>query len=175
MTKQEEALKHVLLETPHGSHLYGLANADSDLDSFKVIADNPTVKGKYARQKIYEIDGDTYDETLTDMSTFALYAGKGVPQYLEAMWSQQTTVDEIHEWRMSFSPDYYRTQDTYVRTIRNFYDKPEFKRKRHAYRLVMNLLDFRSEGIFNPTLNEEELEHLQWMLKSERYPLEFLE
>ena len=165
----------VLLSTPHGSHLYGLATPESDLDFFKVIADNPTVKGKYARQKIYEVDDDTYDETVTDMSTFAMYAGKGVPQYLEAMWSPQATGDEIHDWRMAFSPDYYKTQDTYIRTILNFYEEQTIKKKRHAYRLVLNLLDLRENGIFDPTLDEEHLERLDHMVKSDPEPLEYLE
>jgi hypothetical protein len=135
-----------------------------------VIADNPTIKGRYAKQNI---DGED-DALLCDLSTFMRYASKGVPQFLEAMWSQQATTDEITDLRSSFHPDLYETERTYVRTIRNFWEKPGFKFKRHAVRLTLNLLDLREYGSFNPTLDEEHKEKLIEMLESENEPLNYL-
>lgn len=167
----------ILLSTQHGSHLYNLANEDSDHDTFTVIADNPTVKGRYAKQKIHDVDGITMDETVTDLSTFVLYASKGVPQYLEAMWApvEAVDVDVIHDMRFAFRPDYYKTQDTYQRTIRNFYEDGSFKKRRHAYRLVVNMLEFRRKGIFNPRLDDQDLESINEALKIDIDPLELLE
>lgn len=161
----------VLLQTIHGSHLYGLNHKDSDVDTFTVIADNPTIKGTYARQSIRQDGtGHTSDDLITDLSTFVLYASKGVPQYLEAMWSTKAHVDGINDFRFSFWPDYYSMQAVYQRTIRNFYDSKELKKKRHAYRLVLNLQEFRENGIFNPTLNEEGLEAVEYMLRHDQGP-----
>lgn len=140
----------ILLETVHGSHLYGLAHAESDVDTFRVFANKPG--RKKARNAKQRIDGDD-DSLTTDLSTFMQYAEKGVPQYLEAMWSDMATVDEIHDLRFSFYPNPYQVEKTYVRTIRNFWIKDDYKRSRHAWRLYYNLLELKARGQFNPTLS----------------------
>ncbi len=37
---------HVLFKTPHGSHLYGLAHADSDKDFYTVLDKVPTARAR---------------------------------------------------------------------------------------------------------------------------------
>lgn len=162
-----------LLETLHGSHLYGLATPESDLDSFRVISDSPKkTKARYAKQTISE--DRVNDVVVTDLSTFMLYANKGVPQYLEAMWSPIATVDVISEMRWAYRPNLYKTEDTYIRTITNFYEAGDAKRKRHSFRLVINLLEIYDLGWFHPMLDLKGLETLDKMVNSGKAPLEFL-
>lgn len=166
---------HTLLETPHGSRLYGLDHKGSDYDRFMVVEDNPGAKARYSK---HEISG-VHDLVICDLSTFTAYAGKGVPQYLEAMWTPCPIVDQITNMRMSFNPDYYLTQDTYQRTAHNFYVKGKGtgnnKFRRHAYRLVLNLLDYRENGIFNPRMTIVQIEQLQCMLDWDLHPDSYLD
>lgn len=161
-----------LLKTIHGSRLYNLHHEDSDYDTFTVIADNPTVKGTYAKQTI---KGDA-DDLVTDLSTFVLYASRGVPQYLEAMWSRKVDedVDMIRDMRFAFRPDFYKASDTYIRTLVNFWNKTDLKYKRHAYRLVLNLKDMREIGMFDPTLTDSQVEQVTSMLREDADPREYL-
>lgn len=170
---------NTLLETPHGSRLYGLHHKKSDYDRFMVVEDNPTKRARYAKQKV----NGAHDLVVCDMTTFTQYAAKGVPQYLEAMWTPCPTIDHITDLRMSFSPDYYQTQDTYQRTAHNFYIKgvesedpgKARKFKRHSYRLVLNLKEFRMNGIFNPRLNDVKITALDIMLDSDKHPDYYLD
>jgi hypothetical protein len=169
---------NTLLETPHGSRLYRLHHEESDNDRFQVVEDNPTVKARYSKHKI---SGD-HDLVICDLTTFTAYASRGVPQYLEAMWTPCPTVDRITDLRMSFSPNYYQTQDTYQRTAHNFYVKGKeetdsrksVKFRRHAYRLVLNLQDYRSNGMFNPALTDQQIYQLKAMLLEDRHPDHYL-
>jgi hypothetical protein len=165
---------NTLLETPHGSRLYGLDHKGSDYDRFMVVEDNPTVKARYSKHKISGV----HDLVVCDLTTFTEYAGKGVPQYLEAMWTPCPVIDAITDLRMSFSPDYYKTQDTYQRTAHNFYIKGQeaddpakaLKFKRHAYRLVLNLKEYRVNGMFNPRLTDAQINRLSSMLRRDKHP-----
>lgn len=161
----------VLFETVHGSTLYGLNHKGSDTDIFRVLSDNPTIKGKYAKQRT---DG-TLDTLVCDLQTFMMYAGNGKHQFLEAMYSQQPTIDKIPNLRASFHPNPYTVEESYRHTIRHFYETPGLKPLRHSYRLLMNLLDFREFGRFNPTLDEAHLERLQQYLYDYIDPLTYLE
>lgn len=139
----------LLLRTVHGSHLYGLNHKDSDYDTFEVYENQiGRIKARNAKQSITDDD----DVVRTDLSTFMLYATKGVPQYLEAMWSTMADVDHISDMRYAFQPDLYETERTYVRTIKNFVKEGSYKRRRHAWRLHLNLSELHGTGQFNPTL-----------------------
>lgn len=177
----------IMLETVHGSHLYNLATPTSDRDSFIVFANQAhRRKARYAFQRLEGVS----DDLLTDVSTFQQYAKKGVPQYLEAMWSEKATIDELGYMRWLFRPDTYSTEATYIRTARNFWEKgdailsghpptraypeppsPEYVRgvklKRHAYRLCLNLQDMRQFGRFNPSLGLRQQRELTRMLHAD--------
>jgi len=144
--------KETIFKTPHGSHLYNLAHENSDEDWFTVI-DYRNNKARYAKQKIFGVE----DSLVTNMGTFMLYAEKGVPQYLEAMFSQLATVDHIKYMREQFRPDTAKAYQTYVRTIRAFYEQDDFKHRRHAMRLAFNLRDLLIVGRFDPTLDDDKV------------------
>lgn len=142
---------NLLFETVHGSHLYGTAHADSDLDIYQVY------EGKFKTKQTI-VDG--IDRTEISLSNFMLQAGRGMPQALEAMFSQSASVDEISAIRRGFRPNLWLSADVYTRTIRNF-ARGELKQRRHAARLVFNLNDLWESGRFNPTLFPEDAHHIR--------------
>lgn len=149
----------VLFKTVHGSRLYGLAHAGSDEDFYTVIAKpqrdtrfGKQTKARYAKQTI--LDGE--DSVVVDFGTWVEQCKSGVPQALEAMFSDMAVVDNIAEFRKSFRAG-SGVADRYFRTIKSFSysDRDPFKRKRHALRLALNLNELGQTGRFNPTLSPE--------------------
>lgn len=149
----------VLLKTICGSHLYGLAHAESDLDYFTVVFKKPGghVKRRYAKQTI--VNG--IDSNVVDLSTFMLGCSKGVPQYLEVLWSHQAEIDNM-PWRWQYRAG-NESWNTYFRTIKSFALDEGYKNKRHALRLALNLRDIGRYGRFNPTLNKEDVKYISDM------------
>jgi len=146
----------VLFRTRHGSHLYGLAHAESDEDWFTVVAkkDGTTAhtRKKYATHSV--VDG--LDSVVVDFGTWLVGCEKGVPQFLEAMFSQQPEVDRIANFRASFRVG-TGVYQTYLRTIKSFAMEDTFKHKRHALRLALNMNSIRGTGRFNPTLTPSDV------------------
>lgn len=112
--------KTVMLETVHGSHLYGLNHAGSDVDTYRVVTDSH--KARYNRQRrsktTHKITGDD-DVTVVSLSSFLNQCWEGVPQALEAMFSQDATsamVDYQKKYRLN-TP---RFAVTHGRTLKNF-------------------------------------------------------
>ena len=151
----------LLFKTIHGSRLYNLNNEDSDYDYFEVYFE----KGR-SRQKVK----DGLDLTKTSYSRFLMYAEKGVPQYLEAMFSQKATVNHIDFITEHWMPNMANTRPVYVRTIHNFWDAGDFKRKRHAIRLSLNLRSLMEDGRFNPTLTDEQIDLCNTLAQREDLP-----
>ena len=145
-------MQHLIFSTPHGSRLYGLHHADSDYDRFDIYGWTK-FRGK---QKITGAD----DVTKTSFDRFMRYCDKGVPQYLEAMFSTQATFDLIPNLRATYMPNMTNVRDTYKRTIKSFWlagiEEDDFKRRRHAWRLWYNLDTMEQYGRFNPTLEPED-------------------
>lgn len=137
----------VLFKTIHGSKLYGLSHENSDDDFYTVIPKVKTAKARYSKHKIVGQE----DSVVVDFGTWLEQCRKGVPQALEAMFSQMPIVDNISELRSGFRVG-TEVYDTYLRTIKSFALQDEFKMKRHALRLALNLRSIRKEGRFNPTL-----------------------
>lgn len=144
-----------LFRTVVGSRLYNLHHADSDYDYLTVVTKRAGTtshtRKRYAKQTI--IDG--LDSIVVDFGTFVEGCKSGVPQYCEAMMSQQAEIDLITPYRQNF----ILTTDSwarYLRTIKSFAysEKDSFKRKRHALRLADNLHSIMHTGRFNPTLEE---------------------
>lgn len=144
---------YVLFKTVHGSHLYGLNHAGSDEDFYTVVSKVKTNKARYAKQKI--VDG--IDTTTVDMGTWLRYCEAGVPQALEAMFSERPLIDHIPALRAQYTVG-TQVFDRYLRTIKSFAlnDENSYKQKRHALRLALNMQEMRGRGRFNPTLNVEQ-------------------
>lgn len=149
--------REVLFSTVHGSHLYGTAHSGSDRDMFTVVTRLPHVshnaKSKYAKQTIKS----GLDETVVDLSTFMNGCWKGVPQYLEAMFSDKAVYDRLGTFRHSFRVG-SSVLPTYLRTMKAFaYDERDggVKKRRHALRLGLNAREISLHGRFNPTMTED--------------------
>lgn len=139
------------MQTAHGSHLYGLAHAGSDNDTFEVWA------GRKSRQSL----NGSEDVLRVSYDDFVKGASKGVPQFLEALYSPYKTVDKLGHLKLH--PAYWTAVNTYLRTIKSFWrddptDPKDFKLRRHSARLAVNLQEFMEKGYFCPVLSERDRE-----------------
>lgn len=143
----------ILFKTVHGSKLYGLSHELSDDDYYTVVSKFKTNKAKYSTHKITGTD----DSVVVDFGTWLEQCRKGVPQALEAMYSQMPMVDKIAPVRANFRVG-TEVYNTYLRTIKSFAMQEEFKTKRHSLRLGFNMRSIRERGRFNPTLSDKQIE-----------------
>jgi hypothetical protein len=139
----------IIFSTVHGSHLYGLENDDSDKDRF-VVTDSTAPR---ARQSV----GPEYDTTIVGFNTFLIRALGGSHQSVEALFSPYKIWGNGFEYMEPFlssavvcGPAVY---EKYERTIHKFC-LGDFKRRRHAVRLSLNLAGLRYDGRFNPVLSD---------------------
>lgn len=154
-------MREVLFKTVHGSRLYGLAHAGSDEDFYTVVTKGKQARARYAKQKI---DGNE-DSMVVDFGTWVDMCKSGVPQALEAMFSNMPVGDDrIADFRRSFrtGPECW---ERYFRTIKSFAlsEDDSLKRRRHALRLALNLNEMARTGRFNPTLSAEDARYITWM------------
>lgn len=154
-------MREVLFKTVHGSRLYGLSHADSDEDFYTVVTKQSTAtrfgrqtRARYAKQKI---DGNE-DSMVVDFGTWVEMCKSGVPQALEAMFSNMPVGDDrIADFRSGFRVG-TEVYERYFRTIKSFAlsEDKTIKKRRHALRLALNLRDIGRYGRFNPTLSVED-------------------
>lgn len=144
----------VLLETVHGSRLYGTARPDSDYDIYRVVLD-----GK-SRQKIT----GSVDTINVSLNTFLRQLDLGVPQACEALWSPLKTVKS--GWEQYFSslyPAWSRAVDTHRRTVLGVdsgkpWRRKEYKIKLHQLRLIKQLNDLYSFGSYSPVHSKNDVD-----------------
>lgn len=139
----------VLLSTPHGSHLYGMAHAGSDRDVFVV---HPGTRRR-AKQTMRGRD----DMVEMSFAFFCELAAAGSFQALEAMFSRKATIDAFPALRANFYAGGPALIDRYVRKARWFARQDKFKSRRHALRMLLNLQDIRRYGRFDPTLSAAQI------------------
>lgn len=152
----------VLLQTTHGSKLYNLNHEASDDDIYIVTEHGP------ARQKMSTIDGVTTDIFIIGLDAFLEKVGKGTHQAIEAL---NSPVKEVAPEYASFFAGIrtYSTliEETYDRTIRTLAKGDTFKKRRHACRLAVNLLELRKYGRFNPSLSDEQVKLVNELASNE--------
>lgn len=155
--------REVLFKTVHGSRLYGLSHANSDEDFYTVVTKKPYTgrgqgKARYAKQKI---NGDE-DSMVVDFGTWVEMCRSGVPQALEAMFSDMPIGDDrIADFRRGFRVG-TEVYERYFRTIKSFAlaEDEGIKKRRHAPRLALNLNEIGKRGRFNPTLSAEDARYI---------------
>lgn len=145
--------KTVLFKTIHGSRLYGLHHENSDEDFYTVVDKVKTARARYAKQTIVGQD----DTMMVDFGTWLGMCVNGVPQALEAMFSQHVIVDQIEDFREGYRVS-SGALERYLRTITSFCMTQDPKRKRHGLRLALNAYDFQRAGRFNPSLTPNEID-----------------
>lgn len=157
-------MKHsVLFKTIHGSRLYGLSHENSDYDFYTVVDKVKTAKAKYSTHKIV----DNEDSVVVDFGTWVNFCTRGVPQALEAMFATDPFVqkDKVADFRAGFRVGTDEVLDRYLRTIKSFALQDDFKHKRHALRLALNMRSLREHGRFNPTLDRVSAELVNSLAK----------
>lgn len=160
-----------LLTTVHGSHLYGLATQESDLDLYRVV-DAPAGR---ARHRVR----DGLDTTVVPLGTSVQQCSDGVPQALEALFSPLADRGPLDSYRAAYRVGSDAMASRYLRTIRAFAledryppeSRNSFKRRRHAFRLALNLDQALRHGRFNPTLSEEQAERCTTSVTDPNYLL----
>lgn len=170
----EELAENTLLLTPSGSRLYGMAHASSDEDFYRVVPDDFYWKAVGAwptghpKMLIAQHINNGIDELTVSFKTFAILAHNGTPQTMEAMFSQQASIDRLEEFRKDYFGGLGHDSmiERYRRTIHTFI-YGNFKSRRHALRLSLNLNEAMiNGGRFNPTLTPEQVSSISALAAS---------
>lgn len=158
-------MRETLFKTVHGSRLYGLSHAGSDEDFYTVVTKRQTdtrfgrqTRARYAKQKI----SGNQDSMVVDFGTWVEMCRGGVPQALEAMFSNMPVGDDrIADFRSGYRVG-TEVYERYLRTIKSFAlaEDDGIKKRRHALRLALNLREMGMTGRFNPTLSREDAEYI---------------
>lgn len=145
-------MSNLIFETVHGSHLYGLANENSDRDVF-FVTDSERRRSQHSYNESLGLD-----QVRVGLTTFLRRASEGSHQSVEALFSPLKTYhqpeyrDMIESYRVFGSEVFAK----YERTIKKFC-YGDFKRRRHACRLTLNLAELRKQGRFNPVMTDLEI------------------
>ena len=156
----------LLLKTNHGSHLYGLNTETSDLDYYQIF-EYPW-RNHRPRKQVSQVIKEDIDVTRTSLDRFQDMCIKGIPQALEALFADESHWVEFHQsWydkreliENNLHVHRLNIIETYKRTVFNFFEKDDFKKNRHSFRLMHNVTEFKKDGKFNPTLNSETREEI---------------
>lgn len=134
-------MPEVIFKTVHGSRLYGFEHAGSDYDTF-------TVTDSHARRVKQTIDDEGNDRVEVGIYHFLDLAMSGSHQSVEALFSpvkEWADTDAARRWRPLVENARVgggAVFEKYERTIRRFC-YGDFKRRRHAVRLRLNLNELR--------------------------------
>lgn len=174
-----------LVTIRHGSHLYGLARPDSDIDLY-TIYDFLHQNYRPKKQAEQEIEGET-DSFKISLDKFCEQVEKGVPQALEALFAREQFFLDVdgnwgadiseglrkHIYRNNFNLD--NAMDTYRRTIISFFREDDFKKNRHGFRLLLNAADLKRAKVFDPTLDNQDIDYVNewaeynWARRQDRF------
>lgn len=174
--EEVDACTHLLVKT--GSHLYGLAHADSDNDYWRVVSDPDfayVVGNREAlakRSKVLQILENGDDVTVIGDKSFHKMLLSGSRMALEVMFAQDPIIDRFPHYRRAYRVSVNAEMiDRYIRSIIDMAYGNE-KRRRHAIRLSLNLRTAMAHGRFNPRLTDEEIRIVKEGASSS--PLEFI-
>jgi hypothetical protein len=136
---------------------------NSDVDLYHIY-DFPWQTHRPKKQVAQAIDDET-DTTKVSLERFKELVFKGVPQSLEALFANPDFWLDWHvDWHLISNGiqqclDQHMpvVLDTYRRTARDFHNKDNPKKNRHALRLMLNARDLKRQGFFNPTLEHPDI------------------
>jgi predicted nucleotidyltransferase len=168
-----------LVTVKHGSHLYGLARPDSDIDLY-TIYDFLNKNWRPRRQVKQHIENET-DQVKISLDKYIEQLKKGVPQAVEVLFARpEHWLDHDANWQEiagSLEQHLVITDvlETYKRTVMNFFLEDNFKKNRHGFRLLLNADELKRTNQFNPTLSQyqidivNELAEKGWKERQEKY------
>lgn len=156
----------VLFTTITGSHMYGLAHANSDNDKAIILVDSPEISQKRFTQEFIGND-DIQTFTFNKLLSQAL---RGVPSALEIMWSTKATPSWADSIRFSIRPKlggaisrhhgYILNSLKQLDSKSDLTDYKRMKIARHCARWALNANKLYLHGIYNPTLTQSEIDFL---------------
>lgn len=155
----------VIFTTVHGSHLYGMATPQSDRDVFIVTTSTST----HATHKTYP---SGVDVCRVGLDTYLRRIFEGSHQSVEALfspfkvWGDSAHAEMMKPYLAGMRITGRAVFEKYERTIRKFCFG-DFKRRRHAARLTLNLADLRLEGRFSPVMTEFEKQYANTLAEYE--------
>lgn len=156
-----------------GSHLYGLAHAQSDYDYYEIY-DFYNQRYRPKRQTSQEIVGDI-DEVKITLDRYTDLCFKGVPQAVEVLFSPEEAWVLENGWlnissqiKSELGNHIPAILETYKRTALNFFysKKDREKKRRHAFRLLLNAGELKSSGQMHTRLVGEQVELISWLTTS---------
>lgn len=141
-------MNQLIFRTVHGSRLYGFEHANSDYDYYEVYEGD----GRHLHNSII---GDV-DTVRGSLEAFVTRAMSGSHQSCEALFSP------VKEWAPGMEAKWGAYINglrvcggdvfaKYERTIRKFC-YGDFKRRRHAFRLLGDMNELRRNGRFDPMM-----------------------
>jgi predicted nucleotidyltransferase len=154
-----------VLKCLHGSHLYGLARPDSDLDYYEIY-DFYNRRYRPKKQSSQKIVGQL-DEVKITLDRYIDLCFKGVPQAVEVLFSPEETWVIENDWlnissqiKSELRNHMPAILETYKRTALNFFfsKKDGEKKKRHAFRLLLNASELKVSGQMHTRLVGEQVE-----------------
>jgi len=155
-----------LVTVQTGSHLYNLAQPNSDLDLYTVYRFlNKNYRPR--RQVTQHIEEET-DHVKISLDRFYLQLAKGVPQACEVVFAKSNFYLDVDEaWYLEqlycaqiIEDNLLTILDTYRRTVLNFFATDDLKKNRHGFRLLLNAEALRDQGWFNPTLTNAQAQEV---------------
>jgi predicted nucleotidyltransferase len=156
---------YVILRCLHGSHLYGLAHPESDHDYYEIydFLNQRYRPRKQAKQRIE----DDLDEVKISLERFTDICFKGVPQAVEVLFAPEEAWVVENGWldisaqiKLELGNHMPVILETYRRTALNFFysKKDPEKKRRHAFRLLLNAKELKASGKMHTRLNGEQVQ-----------------
>lgn len=151
-----------LITVRHGSHLYGLNTADSDIDLYTVY--DFKHKNYRPNKQIEQSINDETDHVKISLDKYIEHLKKGVPQAIEVLFAHKDQwLDYDPEWEyvagsLELLLDTEVVLETYKRTIINFFNEDNFKKNRHGFRLLLNANELKRTYRFDPTLTPYQIQ-----------------
>jgi predicted nucleotidyltransferase len=154
-----------ILRALHGSHLYGLSRPTSDYDYYEIydFINQRYRPHKQAHQRI----NDDLDEVRISLERFKNICFNGVPQAVEVLFSPEETWVVENDWysistqiKNELTNHIPTVLETYKRTALNFFysSKNIEKKRRHAFRLLLNAKQLKVSGRMHSRLDKSEIQ-----------------
>jgi len=146
----------VIFTTIAGSHLYGMNGPHSDVDTYTVTTSSNRAQQRMSRNP----DGSESDTVTIGWDTFLAYAFSGSHQSVEALFSPYKVWHSHQELEPMLDGMRVTGGDVlskYGRTVTKFAHADDFKRRRHACRLWLNMQQLRWDGRFTPVMTPDEI------------------
>lgn len=163
----------VILRVAHGSHLYGMARPDSDYDYYEIydFLNQRYRPRKQAKQRI----NDDLDEVTVSLDRFKSICFNGVPQAIEVLFAPEEAWIVENGWldisaqiKLELVKHMPAVLETYRRTAMNFFYsiKDQEKRRKHAFRLLLNANQLKTSGEMQSRLVTDQVELINWLVTS---------